>query len=499
MTDLGHLLADTEAGVARARADVTLAATALDRTVGRVRRRRGLRHTRDAALGTLTAAVVGSVAWWAGTHEPPPALPAATPSASATPAPSPTAAATVATVPPVQVAAPQPVPPGLLESAEPGWVLEHAMQESPRAQASGVWEDGEARGALHLVSPTGERTTLLHYREPWASVGVLDWRAGERTALAAVVPVLEGTRYGTLDLLTGEFTQMEPLATDLQYAGTARSGESLWLTAEPPSDLPEGARLGGPEPAVAVGYVPQVLGDQVLPASWSLPARLQAVAPDGSVRVVADIGRAMPDLAPDGEWGIVVGTAGTPFALDLRTGEKVPLESLPTDPACRQAGWSGDHELLVGCPLEGGRWELRGYDVTGERPARTVATTDRAVRDAWPLGDGRIGVGLVVLPAPCDVTSDPAVLDGGVATPVTGQWGDADHGGTLVFAAGAVYTHLNGCYAGGRSGPQRDVRTDLATGATTTLGWLDDRRKTAPGFVAPDGWSDISDGFVVAR
>lgn len=510
MTDLGHLLAGTENGIARVRAGAVPAPGVVSRTVQRVRRRRGLRHTRDTALGVVLAGAMGSAAWWAGAS-PDATPPAGTPSTSSVPSasPSPTPGAHSAAAP-VAVAVPQPVPAGVLDATTPGWILSVSTQVRPGTMD--VWTDEDSRTVLHLVSPTGERTTLLHLSLPWTSVSVLDWEAGRSQALVALAGRdVEGPVFGTLDLRTGELAALPRLDWMHQYVGRAGTGDTLWLTAPAPAGVdPERASPMYPPPVRVVNDEASAgaEGDPLaaVPYGEGAGIRLVAAAPDGPVRDLGESGLRRPTVSPDGAWAVVVDTAGAPHAVDVATGERHALTGLPTDPGCLDAGWSGDHEVLVACPVPGTtRYELRGHDVArtaGSGPAepRLVATTDTAVRDAWPLGDGRLGLGLVVQPDPCDVVSDPAVLDAGVVTPVTGQWGDADHGGTLVFAAGAVHTHLNGCYAGGRSGPQRDVRTDLTTGAVTTFGWLDDGHVDDPDVVAADGWWDQASGsFVVGR
>lgn len=480
MTDLGDLLSGTEAGIARLRAGSAPADGAVARTVRRVRRRRGVRHTRDAVVGVAAVGAVGTAAWWAGPpgQEATPAAPSVTasPTAGATPVapvdPAPAHAAQA-----VHVAEPLGVPQAVLAAAEPGWVLSTSLQQRPGP----VDTADDIRSAVHLVAPDGTRTTLLHVTGPVA-VSVLDWRAGATTALAWAD--LEGTRTaGRLDLLTGDFTPLAGLLWGNLLVGSLDDDGSLWLSWGEAADVPPDAA------SVAARHVARLGTDETFTGT------LRLVAADGTARDLGPVSTArwVPTLSPDGRRVAMASPAGEPQVVDVRSGAVQALADVAD--ACTLAGWAGVDEIALSCP-SGDGFALVARDVAGA-DVRTLATTQHPVRDAWPLGDGRVGVGIAERPAPCDADVQPAVVADGEVTAITGGWGAGDHGGPVTFAAGAAYTQLNACSLGETPGPVRDVRTDVATGDVVTFGWLDDAH--AQDLAAPDGWSDTSVAFVVAR
>lgn len=505
MTELGHLLGSVEDGVAAAHRDEEPSHGLLERTRSEVRRRRTRRHLRDGLLGSLVVVLVaGGTAWAAQERPVPPAEPSPAPSAAATatdptpqPAPSPDPADDPASVT-VQLAAPRDVRvDALLAQAGPGWSLATTSQVRLGVPADSFTGE-DMRSTVDLVSPTGDRTTLLDV-ESTALLGVLDWRPGDPTALAYGSPdVREGFLSGVLDLRTGTL-RTAPLGPEREALGLTVDGGSAWLLREaaPEPDLTAGA--GGYSSAVpgsGVAIEPESMAYQLDDMPAAVPyttGRLVVVDADGTTR---DLGAAtlphrLHPLSPDRRWLALRAPDGGLLGVDLRTGEQHPVPGAPTDPACRLAGWADDHAVLAACPGEEGTWRLDAVDLADGRATR-LATSDVPVRDAWPLGDGRVGLGRVVVPSPCDVTSDPAVLAGGAVRSLTGGWSRYDHGTSLTFAGGAVWTHLNGCYPGnGRADPQRDVRVDLATGEIRTLAWLDPSR--------PDGEQVVDDGAWVVQ
>lgn len=501
MTDLGHLLSSVEDNVERALAGATTAPDRLERTRRAVRRRRVLRHTRDGAAGAVVLVVVVGLTTWGvhgrGTVPADVATPptsAATPTVDAAPAPTPAGEQLVVGTP-VPAATPRDVPVAdLLARTGPGWSL--AVVSQQRLDAPDVMRPGDMRDVVTLVSPTGERTALLDVPERTTLV-LHDWRPGTSTAVASVAVGPGGFGSGLVDLVTGTVAPL-PFAFEHHPLGLTATGESAWLDVPLSDDVREAVaaepgRLTPVAPGTGVALDPESTVDPegtLTPPTSGPTGRLRLVSSDGVARDAGDVTlplRLHP-LSPDRAWLAVQTPDGALQGVDLRTGQAHPVAGV--EDGCRLVGWADEHAVLTACPEGDGEWRLVAVDVAdGAARPRALATTDTPVRDAWPLGDGRIGLGRVVQPAPCDVTSDPAVLADGRVRSLTDGWSPYDHGTDLLFTGGAVWTHLNGCYPGsGRADPQRDVRVDLATGAITTLAWLDDRRDADHVVVDEDVW-----------
>ncbi|MCC2313533.1 hypothetical protein [Cellulomonas xiejunii] len=497
MTDLGHLLSSVEENVERAHTGSVVPAGVLDGARSTVRRRRTVRHARDGALSVVALVAVGGVVTW-GLQPGPTSTGVATtsgpttsgPTPEATPAPT-SAGEQLSLGAPVPAATPREVPiADLLTSTGPGWSL--AIVSQVRLDAPAVMRPGDMRDVVTLVSPSGERTALLDVGER-TMLYLAAWRPGSTTAVASVAVGDGAFQSGLIDLLDGTLTPL-PFEWEHHPLGLTATGESAWLDVPMPADVREAVEADpGHASPVAPGALVALDPDPSFgpPATSGPTGRLRLVAPDGVVRDGGDVTlplRLHP-LSPDGEWLVGQGSDQGLVGVDLRTGEQHPVADAPDDPACRLVGWADDHAVLTACPAAAGAWHLDAVDVAGDGGATRLATSDVPVRDAWPLGDGRVGLGRVVMPAPCDVTSDPAVLADGTVRSLTDGWSPHDHGTSLSFTGGAVWTHVNGCYPGsGRADPQRDVRVDLATGETTTLAWLDDRRDAAHVVVDEDVW-----------
>lgn len=498
MTDLGHLLASVEDDVERAHAAARPTPDALESTRRSVHRRRVRRHTRDGGIGALVVVLaVGVTAWGLQGREALPADPRPTPTAP-TPSAAPTTPVTVVPLgAPVQVATPRDVPVAdLLAAAGPGWSLA-TLVEARLAPAGEPEPDvPETRRVLALVSPTGERTRLLDVPDT-ASLGVVDWRPGATTALASArLGPDEPLADGTLDLTTGTLVPI-PFPWERHPLGLTATGESAWFVRDMPAELAalppeELARYSPVAPGSAVALDPEVEArfDGIDPAD--VPRQtgtLRLVAPDGATRDLGEVTlpHRLHPLSPDRRWLALHAADGALVGLDLRTGATHAVAQAPTDPACRLAGWADDHAVLTACP-DAGAWRLDAVDVATDTGATRLATSDVTVRDAWPAGEGRVALGRVVQPEPCDVTSDPAVLEDGTVRSLTDGWSPYDHGTSLVVTEDAAWTTLNGCYVGtGRAGPVREVRVDLRTGATTSLASIDPRRGGGD-VVDEDGW-----------
>ncbi|MCC2333892.1 hypothetical protein [Cellulomonas wangsupingiae] len=514
MTDLGHLLGGVEEHVERAHADARPSDAALAVARRTVRRRRVLRDVRRGGVGALVVVAAAGLTTWGpqGGVVPPAAVdpvPSVTPSA-AVPSAAPTASpgTLLPLGAPVQVASPRDVPVAdLLAAAGPGWTLATVVEERAGQGGAAPWDPANRRTVIALVAPTGERTPLLDVDGAFAA-GVDDWRVGEPTAFAAASPWEgEGSFEGLLDLTTGVLTPV-PFDWERHPLGLTATGESAWLFSEMPAELLAlDAEQRSHYSPIAPGYGVALDPEQAVAATGEDPAAvlhtagtLRLVAADGTTRDLGDV--ALPHrlhpLSPDRAWLALHAPDGGLLGLDVRTGATHPVAGAPADPACRLAGWAGAHAVLTACPDGAGAWRLAAVDVAQDRPATPLATSDVPVRDAWPLGDGRVGLGRVVMPAPCDVTSDPAVLEDGTVRSLTEGWSPYDHGTDLTFAGGGVWTFLNGCYAGGRADPQRTVRVDLATGDVTTVSWFEDRGDVDQ--VVEDGdWRVTSVDVVPAR
>ncbi len=501
MTDLGNLLAGVEDGVERTHADALPGEGVLERTRRAVRRRRTARHVREGSLGAVATVLVVAVAWGVQherTPAPAPADVAPSPSASSSPsaAATPTVQPSAAAGDPRQVGTPRDAARAadLLDSADDGWALvvtDGVRVDAPVDEYGTAADLADARRTVDLVSPSGDRTVLLDIAE---DVHLHSWAVESAQVIATVLDRELGWVGGTLDLRTGTLAPL-PLPWSKQPVGPAVTGETVWV-ADP---MPEGfAGAEGAEgsimpvaPGMLVGMDPEPMvfeAEDV--ADVAAPVgTLRLFTPDGTERVLGEVRlplRLHP-LSPDRTWFVSQTDDGGLEGLDLRTGERHPVAGAPVDPACRLNGWADEHDVLVACPQPDGTWRLDALDVAGGGGARPLATSDVPVRDAWPLGDGRVGLGRVVQPAPCDVTSDPAVLVDGQVRPLVDGWSPYDHGSALTFTGTAVWTSVNSCYVGsGRADPQRTVRVDMTTGETSTLGWLESRRDREM-VVTPDG------------
>lgn len=505
MTDLGELLGSVEDHLEVAQRGSVPSAASIGALRDRVRRRRTLRHVRDGAVGGTATVVVAALAWWGlddgGRTAPAPATTptASAPTASAAPAPTsaPGAGERV-------VATPLPVPADALTSTDTGWLLASTTYYRDGLPDDAVFQDGDIRSTVDLVSPAGQRTPLLE-PAPRTTLAVHAWRAGTTTAVASAAGPDEDVVSGLLDLRTGVLTPLD-VPWDRQPLGLAVTGESLWVGNPPPPELgdplPDGVSAVFPGARVGADPDEGSTGDGAEGAPPVAPpytGRLQAFAADGTAR---DLGEAtlpyrLRPLSPDAVWLVLQDAAGM-VAVDVRDGTRHPLTRWPAGTGCRPGGWSGPHEVLVACEQGDGTWQLHGVDVARDAAPRALGRSDVPVREAWPLADGRVALGRVTVRPPCHTTGDPAVLEGGTVRSLTQDWSPYDHGTQLVVSGDAVWTHLNGCYPGsGRADHQRDVRVDVAGGVLTTLAWLEGR---APEQVVEDGWRVVLvEAFVPAR
>ena len=171
------------------------------------------------------------------------------------------------------------------------------------------------------------------------------------------------------------------------------------------------------------------------------------------------------------------------------------MTSLPAGRACTVPGWSEPSTFLLSCAsTDGQSYDLLAVDA--ERPARTpttVGTSDQPVSVVALLDDGRVGVASGT-PGGCLGGGDPAILEDGRLVPLTDQWGPNEHGYFAQFSGTGVMTQLTSCDDGTpEPGRERNVRTNLVTGAVTELG--------GPGPMQtplPDGWIRSPSSFLAA-
>ncbi|WP_456847417.1 hypothetical protein [Cellulomonas sp. P5_C6] len=489
MSDLGHLLADTEAAVERGRSGAVPTASSLAGTVRRVRRRRAVRHSAQSVAGVALVGVLGATAWFGAHRADQAPVPASSPTESQ-PAPSPTptasSAPTSAAIPPVHVGEPLPLPAGLVEGSSAGWMLVPDNQTRVGTDPYDAPADAY-RNRLLLISPAGERSPLLETSVRRGLV-VFRWTAGQTLVVASTTDYTTEKPTdvaGLLDLRTGDLEPWPDLPPSALWIGGTDDGTTVW--AAPQWDFTD-------LPAGAVPMPRNVLSAQNRMAGYpDTTFHLLVRDADGTQRDLGTIDDTVyaTSLSPDGGWVTATGPDGRLLLVDLRSGTPTPVSTVPTDRPCAIGGWSGPHELLLSC---GTPAELLALDAT--RPSATprlLATSDHPVIDATPLPDGRVGLGLVVQGPPCDGGADPGVLADGVVSPLTTQWGPDDHSYWLQFGGGTVVTDLNDCYVGhGKAGRQRTVSTDLTTGAVTELFTLE-------GEPTDDGWEHSLGGVVVGR
>ncbi|MEZ0448841.1 hypothetical protein [Cellulomonas sp. ICMP 17802] len=484
MSDLGHLLADTEAAVERRRSGAAPTASLLAGTVRRVRRRRAVRHSAQSVAGVGLVGVLGATAWFGAHRSAPAPVPAFSPTESPAPAASPTTAAAAA--PPVHVGEPLPLPAGLIEDSSAGWMLVPDNQTRVGTDPYHAAADAY-RNRLLLISPTGARNPVLETSVRTGLV-VFGWTAGSPLVVASTTDYTAASPTdvaGLLDLRTGDLEPWPDLPPSALWIGGADDGTTVWAAPQWDfTDLPAGAV---PMPRNVLSAQNRMTG---YPGSTF---HLLVRDPDGSQRDLGVIDDSVypTSLSPDGSWVTATGPDGRLLLVDLRSGTATSASTVPTDRPCTIGGWSGPHEVLLSC---GTPADLLALDAT--RPSATprlLATSEHPVIDATPLPDGRVGLGLVVQGPPCDGGAEPGVLADGVVSSLTTRWGPDDHSYWLQFGGGTVVTDLNDCYVGhGTAGRQRTVSTDVTTGAVTELFTLE-------GEPTDDGWEHSLGTVVVGR
>ncbi|GCD20816.1 hypothetical protein CTKZ_23780 [Cellulomonas algicola] len=299
------------------------------RTRSLIRRRRATRHTFQSVAGVLVVGAVASGAWLGlrGPDAPPPAtVPSATPSSSPSSSRSSTPSGT-----PTQDVAPvvldelpglpptQPLPAGLLERTTPGWVLTvYRSQPYPGFDEEPV----VVRHTVVLVSPAGERYRVVDL-PPTSSVQVVDWVAGQTTALVHVVasdgePSGAARGRAVLDLRTGTVTPAGAGvgAADDTYLGRSADGAEIWTS------------------------------------SAGLANDVHRVD-DGSARRIGVVGQ-WPSLDPTGRWLVATApgtgsSAGSFTLLDLGGDGGGARETGLAGLGCDVVGWLDAADVLLVC------------------------------------------------------------------------------------------------------------------------------------------------------
>lgn len=439
MTDVHDLLAQTHRALGEAEAPLDDARRGV--LLSGIRRRRRRRHAAEAVGVGALVVVLGTGGWLGlqrdGTPQPAQST-APTPSASSAPTAAPTPDASVERAPDAPGLLPALVlPPGLLESTTPGWVL--TTQRPSYFSGDPVTASEPTAHVLDLVSPSGERYRVLDLPiDGW--VPIVRWEAGQTHALVTTISEEGENQAATVDLLTGVITPLDGAVGVSDHVGRTGDGLDLWSS-----------------------YDNEVIAHDGQRVVRRLPAVSQAVL-DRTGSLLAGTGP-VPGADPGD------GDPGSPIVVDVVTGS-VTVVPTPADDTCQPFGWSGT-EVLLTC------WEITpdGPVATGALRYDT-ASRDRAPRDLVLDGDvdGPLGRGWELPDGRVVVAGDPALEcaeSWGVVDPAAGTFtrGPAPAGRTAIWVeavAGAAYVSSGG-QCSGDGGPAELHRVDLDTGEMVEL------------------------------
>lgn len=226
MPDLDDVLSAAEGARATSFAGAQIPDDTVVALAGVVRARRARRRAVQAVVAVPVAALLGAGAWLALGHDQAPVPPVTQepgPTHSSTPPPSPTRTPTstpTSSATPSETEQPLVALPGepglppryeapadILAESGPGWVL--AVYELTTT------ESGPPTDVVVLTSPDGTTYELMRTdpaTSPWASIRLVDWQAGEATALVNAAWVGQGSPTSggqaalRLDLRSGEIT-----------------------------------------------------------------------------------------------------------------------------------------------------------------------------------------------------------------------------------------------------------------------------------------------------
>lgn len=505
MPELDDLLVATLDDGGRALVDARMDDDASAVLRGRIASRRARQRVIQSVVAVPAAAalVVGAIVAWQHLG-PDPRTPVAThPVPTPTDEPRPTSSPDATTAPedptplPAQTGLPAryEAPRGILATAKPGWVLSTYTPDPSRDEQLVV----PTSTFVLLTDPSGTTYQLLTLDptrdvpagSDWVSAWVVDWQAGDTSALVARqgvtwqsgYPGYTSPTYARLDLTTGALAALDPVTDGLWFVGhgvDADGGDAMvWLKdgfdsaaeAERPAVVVQGAggtvrtsfldsaysaslspdgRLllagntvlqleGGSTGVRELGKVDATAGCEVL--TWwtadSLLARCADPDPQGAVETW--LGRNVR-LAV-----VTVGALDTPTTLrDLAAGDALLYRS--------GAAWVADERVVVGgepltasTSIYGEGCSLGAYWVTGPDAAITP----------FPAADQREGIGIV----------------------------HVDRAGSTV----AVSTTYGGC--GDSTGTSVVTGVDLDTGAATVLLPEPEGSEANPWTPAPTGWA----------
>lgn len=418
----------------------------------RVRRRRRVRHTLQAAVAVPVAAALGAGLWFGAgelLREAPVATPTPTPAPTA-PAPSPSTPDPTATSEPTIDPTPDPTTPeavevpglppyfeapdDVLSLAGAGWLLS-VYQVGDESREG--WPDEV--GTVFLTSPGGEHYRLADVDAEW--IEVHHWEAGEDRARVTVASDAEGLpsghTTGWLDVLTGEVTADERSLEDADFLGFAADGSEVWHS---------------------FGTV-------------------NLVRPDGSwTEFIADGGGQTAVLNPAGTHiAIEADDAGIVLAdIDGQEGAPVDLGVAGSD--CRPVGWLDDASLLAQCDEGAAQVTVLGGEPSAEalgsqlsglyahQGAQYVADMTLVLR-YWDMAELEADPGLEACAPAAAVWRDGELIE----VPAFGPHGRRSVG-TMRAHDGVIY--LGGEYvcSFGEEAPLEElVRFDPATGSVSTV------------------------------
>lgn len=443
--DLAAVLA--EASAQQARTVRPLADAGVHGLLREVARRRTARRVRRSVMGVAAVGVVG-VLGWAGLTWVAPVVPVnhptgavTTPSVTPSPTPAPSAPAPTASAGmPLSV----PLPEGLLEEAQPGWVLTVHVPSSAAEDEVDPGLLGDTEGltwvrvgaALFLVSPAGERYKLLDL-DLDTPLQVVHWTAGADRALVRVGSWSGGEATpGWLDLRTGEIT---PLTTQIlgTLIGVTPDGSSVW----------QGLANGNGIDVVELG-------------------------PDGAVvHRWPDLGDAYePLLSPSGSLVALAGPGGMRL-LTLADGGIRLLEDSESE-SCQPVAWPSETEMFVWCVdispgagMRDGRLYRQPVDApTSERTFVADSTTLGGEPWQGVMLDGRL-VMTIIAPTPDGCPSGLVTVDGTQVSTLAAATGEEHQ---LAVEGKRLYL-TGGFVCPGASGPTTLTVRDVDDGTSVVL------------------------------
>ena len=484
MRDLSDVLHDARDARAEALAGLTPGDATVAALRGRVRRRRVVRHTLEAAVVVPVVAGLAVGGWLVGA-QPDRRDPAVPPSPTVTtpaptPEPTPESAPTSTADPlPELVLEPglpsyYPLTPQVLAASSPGWVLAtYAPQRTTsrqRTTAAGV--SAPADQLLYLVSPDGERHLATRLpidavddsdQRSWTEWRVAAWEAGAPTAVMVRHAVAAGPDSTTwtpaevveMEVLTGAVVrEVVPPVDGATWVDRSPAGVTAW------EHVVDGAA------SLTFDGAPGASGPVTVPLGDSASSEV-GWGPDGRLALVGD------------------------DVVDVATGAVVGGVEGGAPDWCRALTWWTADEVLAVChdtdPFEttvlGSGARLVAFPAAGDGAPRVLRELSEG--DAYPAYQGAVylrdgaalvpGVAMdpafdvsIVGACPDDVYLVPPAGPEPLAVPTPDGASDANLFGVEVVAPGTVLVEArSGC--SGDQTPAWLVGVDLATGTTVEL------------------------------